>query len=324
MLSKASCPRCGYDGWKLAKVIHELGTSAFSTESHGGGLGAIAGVGDGQRGVAVSYQSAHLQTEGAVVSAVAKRLAPPEEPNEYESRSFWRTCIDVESTRAEAVLKEVNEFGRDPSARLPTNWLGAYASRDGDIEHHLGKAQDYRRKLLNARGYEIAYARWSVTRVCDRCGESYIAESDAIAAERSVAEVPPVAFSGEDKRCPDVGCRSYMWKTARLFMQIPLDQAAEALNLAKQQLLEAEQLAQRPPPKTVWGKVTRVFSRGNTVEMAEAAVDAADAKVQAAVAALRQAIEEHPDLDSLRACAVCGRFYGVQHPPPLRNSMLRR
>ncbi len=311
MLIKANCPRCGHDGWRLAKVIHELGTSAVSTESHGGGLGATAGVGDGQRGVAVSHQSAHLQTEGAVVSAAAKRLAPPEEPDEYESRSSWRTCMHVELTRAEAVLKEVNEFGQDPKTRLPTNWLGFPTSRDADIGYHLGKAQDYRLKLLKARDYEIAHARWSVTRVCDRCGESFIAESDAVAAERSVDEVPLLVFSGEDRRCPDGACKSYMWKTARLFMQVPLDQAAEALDAAKQRLLEAEQLAQRPPPKTMWEKFSRVFSGGATVEAAEAEVVAADAKVEAAVVELRRAVEDHPDLDSLRACAVCGRFYGV-------------
>lgn len=310
--NEASCPTCGHAGWRLAKVVHLAGLSSSTSNSDGGGFGLAAGVGEGQKGVAVNYQAVHLRSEGVTTSHAAAHYAPPEEPDDYSAG--WYEWLERRIADVREELRKVDEAALNPQAIVTRTWEPFGKTFDAAIQDSVDAAKNLRQRCMGDQAYEVQLSLWSVTRVCDRCGEAFITSEDKERAIEAVPSVPEFSIPELDRRCPNGACQSFAWKPARLYLQVKIDDAAALEEKAASRLSAAEAFAAAPPPKTLWKKMKRAVSLMPEPAKAREALLHAQNQLQQARAVLEEAIRERPQFCSERACSSCGTLYRLLDP----------
>jgi hypothetical protein len=133
---------------------------------------------DGQRGMAVNYQGIGFDTEGSITTDLASRYAPPTPPAKYDQRAGWLQQYRDQVDKATDLVRQADEFALNTQRILPGG-LFSSGSKDGAIRgcrtyYDLWLAEH----LQRTHAYETDLALWMRTRVCTRCGESFMTDDD--------------------------------------------------------------------------------------------------------------------------------------------------
>lgn len=301
-----NCPTCSGIDWKLARVLVLDGVTNIDTESNGGGFG----IGVGSAGVNVNYQGLDLSTTGTHTSATAQEYAPPIPPNQYDRKDYWvKECSNVLKQAADKIVK-VDQFAVTSERITPGFFSNSIT--DGDIESCEKKYKECSNHLIEFRAYESEKALWDRTRVCMRCGDSFVTDKD-IKSTAASFDVPEFLFEGKGRRCPN--CNSYQWKTADAFFSIKIRQLEGELKsgmdifqwtLDKSKKLNNGGLLSQPILRLLAVKP----------EDAKKIVEQTQAELTAMNEAREQAIKHHQDLKGIRVCSSCETSYILEDEVP--------
>jgi hypothetical protein len=210
--SDGSCPACSGVDWKLSKMMVLAGVTNVDTESSGGGFGIGGGVGRGHGGVGVNYQGVDLSTTGTHTTATAVEYAAPQAPDQYDRKYYWlEECSNLLKKAAEEVVK-IDQFATTIENIKPG--LFSSAGSDAGLENCEKRYKTCCDHLTAFQAYERDKALWDRTRICMRCGESFVTTEDR-QSSRASFDVPEFQFEGKHRRCPY--CKAHQWKTAEVF-----------------------------------------------------------------------------------------------------------
>lgn len=294
-----NCPACSGVDWKLAKVLVLAGVTNIDTESDGGGFG----VGVGGRGVNVNYQGLDLSTTGTHTTGTAAEYAAPKAPDQYDKKDHWlKECSNVLKQAAGGGVK-IDQFAATTEKITP----GLFSI--SDTNGYLESCEKYYKEccdhLIAFQAYEREKALWDRTRVCQRCGESFVTNEDRQSSKASF-DVPELLFEGKHRRCPK--CNSYQWKTAEVFFSIKTRQLEEKLKVDMERLQEALDYASNPSDGGFWKKLGRKLLTLKP-EDAKRNVEQTQVKLSATIEARDQTIQHHPDFQNTRVCSACEASY---------------
>lgn len=312
------CPSCASDDWKLAKVIVSKGTTMVDTESEGGGWGVGVGAGQGHGGVGVNYQGVTLDTKGTLITADAARYAAPQMPEQCNKKSSLFSKIVNSRTSARDAIEKIDEFASNLDAIKPG--LFSHVPSDINIEMYRKNYEESISILAPileiSLEYEVEKELWEKTRVCCRCGESFVTDNDKHhASTRKIEKILPYTFEGENRRCPS--CKSYVWKTANAFFEIRLRELQANCDTAKNMLESAVNIANKPKKtgffNQLWNKVEKAINM--TPEKAQTMVDDAQAQLNNIIQKRNEALQQHPSIqqnpnfNKVRVCVECEKLY---------------
>jgi len=292
------CTSCASDDWKLAKVIVSSGTTIVDTESDGGGFGVSAGRG----GLGLNYQGMNLDTKGTLKTAdVDKYSAPQMPPNYNEKLSILQDCHKQISEARGGILK-ADAYASNRLAVKP-GFFDFF--KDSNFEDWRNAYDKNVAILETFRLYEVNMALWDKTRVCNRCGEAFVAANDKLASERKIA-IPEYTFDGAQRKCPF--CNSYVWKTAEAFFDIRIRELQNESDSAHKTLVKAVELANKPS-----GGFLVKIQKFVTIKPEDAQKEVE--RIESQLADMRKRQQEgielypHPDYGKVRVCVRCENLY---------------
>jgi hypothetical protein len=249
------CPECKSTEWKLCRLIFASETSALDAKSTGGGGGISVGIGDGQRGASINYQSLRLDTKGKIQSYIAQQYAPPSPPAEISGLSIQsleksRTLL---RTDAEEKLEQIDDFALDKSSVKMGFFKKPHINKDS-LE---GQHQKLSNQISELRKYEYELSIWNATRACLRCGEIFI-PNEIFEKIPTPPPEPSFFFDGMTRRCPK--CNSYHWKVSQLYIDLQRKNLEESIKLITERINKAKEdevkIAQASGLKRLWQKIT--------------------------------------------------------------------
>lgn len=251
------CPACSSDDWVLTKMIALAGTTRVETTSSGGGFGVNVGAVKAGSGVGINYQGANFDTEGTHISGLALEYQPPAPPKDLDKKDHYLERCDFYRKCASDNIKKIDEFAGTKEKILPATFGG---SQDGISVHEMFFKKS-RAALEKIRNYELEKAVWEITRVCKRCGESFItAEQDKIT--KTDLQLPNFDFVGKERHCPS--CGRYQWKKSMIFYEIRIKNLKDKVSSASRKLASSEQYlseavneVQNPDVGGIWSRLVR-------------------------------------------------------------------
>ncbi len=298
-----NCPSCNSSDWKLAKMLVLGGITNINYESSGGGFGVSAGRG----GVGVNYQGVDLSTTGTQTVAIADEYAPPMPPNEYINKDSWiKKCSDSLKNSAETILK-IDEFAKNIESVKPGFF--SLSNKSSSLSVEVDNYKKSSEKLLEFQKYELDKAIWDRTRVCSRCGDSFITPKDKQLAISNL-KVPEYSFVGIDRRCPH--CQSYQWKTFSAYYSIPILKMEKEVQDAKVFLEQALDYASKPKDKGFWAWVASPLLSPLTIDEAKQILEDKKAKLDSAINDREQAQQKYDNFSVLRVCSDCKTHYNLE------------
>ena len=280
------------------------GHSTVNMESSGGGYGLSAGIGRGHGGIGVNYQGIDLETTGSQATGITLEYAPPNPPEHYgEKTKLIKECSDL-LDEAVMTLSNIDKFANLTGSKKPslfdTNSSGIHI---GTCESGYTKRKN---KLIPIQSYERAKALWDRTRVCGRCGESFVTPEESSTSNDSF-EIPDFDFPGINQKCPH--CKSYQWKTAKAFYKIKIDALQSSVRQNENGVkvaLESKRAAEANEGGFL-KRLGRKFFAANPED--EAAKLDASKIVLAAAILTREKVMERPDIEDVRVCSDCELSY---------------
>jgi ribosomal protein S27AE len=298
-----SCPSCNSIDWKLAKMLVLEGMTIINSKSSGGGFGVSAG----SSGIGVNYQGIDLSTNGTQKVAMVDEYAPPKPPREYiQKDSLIKKCSEALENSAQIILR-IDEFAQNTVSINP-----GFFSNANKNSTLLLEADNYKKaseQLLGFQKYELEKAIWERTRVCGRCGDSFITPKDKQLAKSNI-NIPKYSFVGKDRQCPN--CHSYQWKTASAYYSILILQLEKDVQEAKVSLEEAREYSSKPKESGFWAWMARPLLTPLTIDKSEQILKDQTIKLDDVLKEREQAHREYLNFSVLRVCADCKTQYKLK------------
>lgn len=312
--SDGNCLDCGSADWKLASVVVMVGTSSTDSESVGGGYGVSAGVGAGQRGVAVNYQNITLNTQGTTITALAKIHTSPIPPVYYDEKASLMSKVVSCLDQARYERASLDVFAVDPSAVLPlrTTYFGKI---DGGLLLVRKEFDAIVKKLTAIKSYERDLKVWEKSRICMRCNCCFISVDDIEKATSDSINIPEFAFPDDDEHCPK--CRTYQWKSADAYY----------LALSNEQNAKLESFQKSLPAATEQdndssSRIAKLFKYGLFTPLLSdvlANINNVEKDIETTMQASEVARQSLPYFSTARVCVECRTTY----PPKSREPLSR-
>lgn len=262
-------------------MVSRMGTRVINTESRG---------------------ERDFNTSGTHITEIALDYQRPIEPDEYHKKDKWLERCQAELATAAKTKKDIDDFAYDRTAVTP-----------GFFTQQMWEANLKPGLLFNSAVeglgkvyiHECRLAVWERTRVCCRCGESFITPKDRAAAKPGF-DIPTFHFPKQDERCPD--CNSYQWKTSNAYFEALLHVEMKVLETQEKQLKQAKDYANNENPP-IFDRFLSMVSLISTVDDAEKALAAQSEKVDSLKRAWQTAVDEFPNYPEARVCTQCEKMY---------------
>lgn len=303
IVNRPECPSCSGTEWKLAKMIVLDGTINVDTESDGGGFGASAGLGRGQGGANLNYQSLNFSTTGTHTRALAEALAPPPAPPQYAQKDYWLCEMRTHLRQPAQNVVEIDRFALDQDKLKP----GIFNTKVSEprVEHCKKRYLRSRAHLVEILKFEKRFGIWEKTRVCNRCGETYVLNHDILAYIPSF-DIPEFKFKGQERKCP--GCASYCWKRADIFFPIKRNELEKEIMNRESALEEALEFERNPEADGFWSKLGKnLFTL--KPEQAKSRLKEVTDELEELNRKMRDLQVARGDLNGIRICLSCESPY---------------
>jgi len=298
-----NCPTCAGTDWKLAKMMFLAGHSTVNTTSSGGGFGASAGIGRGQGGVGVNYQAINLNTTGSHATGITLEYAPPQPPAHYEEKATLLQECSALLTETEEAIKKIKQFAHSADSIKPGIFSASSESRIHGCEARYSKLRE---KLLLIQSYEKSKSLWDLTRICGRCGESFVTP-EAQSRSKDSFDIPVFHFSGMNQKCPH--CNSYQWKTSQAFFKVKIDRLQSEV-LKNKKDVETALEDDRATIANEGGFLTRLGRKLFSEKPETAILKLAESKKRLSAAlAARDEVMKQPAARELHVCSACEAIY---------------
>jgi len=155
-----SCPKCGSEEWKSAEFVYKSGLSDVDTNTTTVGAGGGVGTGGVGAGIGVAGSS----TNGTHQTRLSSEFSPPEEPKDNQATIYWVVAFifaGMVSGKSEFIGSLIF---------IGAIYLWVTKFKDMIKEDYKDQVKKYKKDITN----------WGVTRVCQRCGNSYVTKNTVV------------------------------------------------------------------------------------------------------------------------------------------------
>lgn len=289
------------------------GVTQIDTESKGGGFGVGIGLGSGQSGVGVNYQGIDLSTTGTHSVAMAIEYSPPTPPDEYANKEHWiKECYSNLKDSAKIIMK-MDEFAQNADKIKPG--IFNMFSSDSSLSVHKDNFDKAYNHLLQFQEYERKKTIWNQTRVCNRCGESFVPTEGLKEVEYSFV-LPEYSFDGKDRCCPC--CKSHQWKSAENFFSIPIRELENSIETYQRMLKDSIEYYSQPPRKGFWGWFNKPLIEPLTPDKINSNIVKEKMELANAIDKRNQALEINGSFSNMRVCINCKAMYFLDSGRPVK------